>query len=358
MSNPTEENYFNNLCHYAGVGLIGTDEHLNIRFWNRISESVFGKTAQEITGKPAISIFADDRQDEIFKLFKRAINERKISGFEFEYTDHNNENKHLAITISPIVDDNQTGKGISLCVRDITLKNELLRDVAESQKMSALDLMAGAVAHHFNNLIGGIITSIDFALNSGNAKIYRRTLQTTMDTLNRANRLTLSLLAFAEGGHKDTITDEVTEIVNRYIESIRIPLEEKNITLEADIHPVNAHVTTKQLATVLDHLIDNCCEAMPEGGKIRIELRLTTDSNNFVIEVHDTGVGIQQRDLDRVFEPFFTTKNDDEYNPTQHPGLGLAVVHGIVKEMGGIVTLAPAPEGTVCTIRLPIKMRP
>jgi signal transduction histidine kinase len=300
-----------------------------------------------------MSIVPYERRELASRLFERALQKREVSEFEFPHRNPLGEAMYLAVTISPIMDEHGNSTGVSVYVRDVTRRMELEREVAESQKMSALGTMAGAVAHHFNNVIGGIITSVDFARNSDNPKTMRRTLETTVAALSRASQLTLGLLAFAEGDHSDTWTGDLTEIVKEFVASLESRFANQNIRVESDVQPVRAMMPAKRITSILEGVTANACEAMPQGGRLRIEL-LPDGPGQIRLRVSDTGAGIASEDLPRVFEPFFTTKGDDPSAPKDHLGLGLAVVHGLVKDLGGSVTLeSTLRQGTTCNVILP-----
>jgi len=359
MPDQLENNYYEQLCQHAGVALIGTDEHLQIRFCNQAAKQIFDQTSGDMSGMPLTSIFDNNLRREIKDLFHRALDEGKVSDFEFAYPRHGVSNhKHLAVTISPIIENNKPN-GISLCIRDITLKRELLRDIASSQKMSALGVMAGAVAHHFNNLIGGIITSIDFTLLSDNLSIYRKTLQTTADCLTRANKLTLNLLAFAEGSRRETQTQNISEIVEQYLQTIREKLTNKKIILKTHLDSIDVQIPSMRMLTILDNIIDNACDAMPNGGNLQIYLQKNDKNNEIMLRIIDSGHGIRPEHLEHLFEPFFTTKRGNEYEQSPHMGLGLAVVHGIINDIGGSISItSTCPGQTICTIQIPIPAQP
>lgn len=353
MSNQNDENFYRHMCLSAGVALIATDEQFRITFWNSAAGRIFGGSAETSMGESIFSIVPYERRELALRLFERAMQKNEVSDFEFPHRNPLGQAMYLAVTISPI--NNECGKcvGVSVYVRDVTRRMELEREVAEAQKMSALGAMAGEVAHHFNNVIGGIITSIDFAQNSDNPNTLRRTLESTVAALSRASQLTLSLLAFAEGDHSDTLTRDLTDTVKQFVEDLDSRLAWKKIELQSDIQPVRAIMPVKRITTILEGVTANACEAMPNGGRLRIQL-LPDGPGQIVLQVTDTGSGIPEDDLPRVFEPFFTTKGDDPSAHHDHLGLGLAVVHGVVKDLGGSVALESAVgEGTTCRVTLP-----
>lgn len=358
MSDPRNDHFFQDMCFHAGVALVATDEQLRICFWNPAATRMLGGTAEEMSGKPIASIVPAERRELAEKLCARALEHGETSELDFQYHNLAGESRFLAVTISPVINPSGRRKGVSVYVRDVTRRMSLEREMAEGRKMSALGSMAGQVAHHFNNILGGVITSLDFAQSSDEPDTLRRAARTTVAALTRANALTQGLLAFAEGDRSESALGDLAETVRRHAAQLEPGLREQNIRLEVDLEPVEASLPTRQVLTILDNLTMNAREAMPEGGTLRLELQLFPGEPKAILRVADTGCGIEPEHLQRVFEPFFTTKGFQTACPTQHAGLGLAVVHGIVKDLGGSVTVGSRPQGgTVCSVILPLKLK-
>jgi PAS domain S-box-containing protein len=355
MADPCDDHFFRDMCIHAGLALIATDEQLRIRFWNPAAGRMLGGSAEAMTGQAIWSIVPAERRELAERLCKRALSHGETSELDFQYRDPAGQPMFLAVTISPIIDSTQRRTGISVYVRDVTRRMTLERAMAESQKMSALGLMAGQVAHHFNNVLGGIITSLDFAQASDDPDVLRRAMRTTLSALTRANTLTQGLLAFAEGDRSASSLGNLGNMVRQYAAELESRLAAQNIRLEIDVEVFEALLPTRQVLTVLDNLVANAREAMPTGGMLRIELQLVPSEAKAILRVADTGAGIAPENLPRVFEPFFTTKGIGDPGCSPHAGLGLAVVHGIVNQMGGSVSVASAREaGTVCSVTLPL----
>jgi signal transduction histidine kinase len=243
--------------------------------------------------------------------------------------------------------------GLAVFLRDLTRQLELLRDMAQAQKMAALESVAGAVAHHFNNILGGAITTADFALASDDPDLHKRTLGITITALSRASEVTHGLLAFAEGEHTDTVMVDVRHTIQRYVAGLESTLQSRHIQLDVDLQPTSLTLPPKALTTVLDRLIANAVEAMPSGGVLTVQLQPLAN-NQLSLRIADTGPGISEQIRPRMFEPFFTTKQPERARPSSHMGLGLAVVHGIIKDLGGTVTVTSAPDaGTTFIICVP-----
>lgn len=352
MSGELSPNYFELMSLGAGVGIVATDEHLVVRFCNGKAEDLLGRPAAELLGQQLIGIVPPERTDLASRLLERILQSRESSEFQLRYSRPNGQAAQLAITVSPVAEGDSCS-GMAVFIRDISRQITLLRDMAQAQKMAALESMAGAVAHHFNNILGGAITTADFALASDDPDLHKRTLGITVTVLSRANDLTHGLLAFAEGEHSDSILVDVRQTVERYVAGLERTLASRHIQLETDIQPVKVSAPPKGITQVLDRLTANAVEAMPSGGILKIQL-LPEGSDEVVLRIGDSGPGISEHLLPRIFEPFFTTKQPERNRSSDHPGLGLAVVYGIVKDLGGMISVTSAPdEGTCFTVRLP-----
>jgi signal transduction histidine kinase/ActR/RegA family two-component response regulator len=238
-------------------------------------------------------------------------------------------------------------------------RGQLEEQLRQAQKMEAVGRLAGGVAHDFNNLLTGVL-SIGHALAEGLPADHP--LQPEVTDLIAAGRraadLTRQLLAF---GRKQVLApraidvDEVVVGLGRLLERIIGESVRVETLLRAGGH---VHADRAQLEQVVVNLVVNARDAMPRGGTLTIETSdvvLEGASDGFALppgryvrlSVADTGAGMDAETLSRAFEPFFTTK-------ARGSGLGLATVHGIVKQSGGDVRVRSAPgRGARFEILLP-----
>lgn len=350
------EDYFRHVCQQAGVALILTDQQRRIRFWNAAATRLLGASPECMEGEDITSIVPHEKRSLAIKLLDRTLTRGDINELEFRYPQRNGDPMYLAVMISPVVDDAGQSIGVSLYARDVTRRIKAAQEAANAQKMAALGSLAGAIAHYFNNLLGGLVTSADFAQNSDNPETLHRALKSMASTLSRATKLTFGLLAFAEGDHSDSPIEPIPETIDRFTYRLAARAAAQQIRIETQLERPDRLFRARQIETVLDRLTDNAFEAMPEGGVLRFELLVTPDDRGILLQVSDTGHGIADEHLGHVFEPFFTTKCNNLAQTTNHTGLGLAVVHGIVKSLGGTVTLCSTPQdGTICSIWLPVR---
>lgn len=350
------DDYLRSLCEHSGASVIGTDAGLCIQFWNQAAARMFGAQATQMLGAPLLSVIPQESRPQAEKMLWSALTAGTIGGFEFCLRDPQGRPRQLAASVAPVMNDEGVIVGASAVVRDITNRMVLQEQLARSRKMASLGQMAGTMAHYFNNILGGIVTSVDFALASDNPAMQKRVLEKTAKSLSRASHLLDSLLTFAEGDYKTADLADLTEIFLEVIEQVTPELEEANIALEVNTTAIAVTpVPGMQMKTVLSNLVHNAMEAMPEGGKLILTLGPADDG--YAVRVSDTGCGLTEEQLERIFEPFYSTKSAvEEGEYVGRPGLGLAVAHGIVQVLGGrIVVQSREGVGSTFEVRLPAK---
>ncbi|MCH7527825.1 MAG: PAS domain S-box protein, partial [Planctomycetes bacterium] len=344
------ENYFRLLYESAGIAMVATDRDLNIRNWNAAATRMFGASAAIMLGAPLVSIIPGTNREEGERLVRSVFEGAEPADFEFRHRDAHGDPQTLALTVSPIVDDDGLHIGVLACFRDITSYVDLEAEMARREKMGSLGQLAGALAHHFNNILGGAVTSADFALSSDDPEQQRSALLRTSEALGRATKLIDSLAAFAEGDQRHQDLCDLTEVILYVAGYIEPELNAANVKLELQLEAISVmQVPRAQLVTVLENIIHNAVDAMPDGGTATI--RTKCDEGVVTLSVSDTGCGADEATLEHIFEPFYSTKTTG-MDLEHHPGLGLAVAHGILEVLGHEIKLtSKVGEGTTVTIR-------
>jgi PAS domain S-box-containing protein len=347
------DEFYRHLHQSLDVALITTDADLKIQTWNAAAARVFGVSVEQMRGRPIEELVPPERRQLARRLFRRALHNRENTQFETPYRDPQGNDHFIAVTLSPVIDDAGACLGVAAAVRDRTRQNALEQEMAQSRRMAALGTLSGSMAHHFNNLLGGMATSVDFALVTADQAAMRRALQQTAESVARAAKITKSLLTFAESDLDSDPEGPIADVVRAFVERQGPELAKHHVTLVTRIEPVpEVLVPARRATTLLEKLFDNAFEAMPEGGQIQIEL--ARGVGEVYLAVEDTGPGIPADQSEQVFTPFYTTKGALGGGFGGHVGLGLAVVHGIVGGLGGTVIARCAPgRGARIEIRLP-----
>jgi PAS domain S-box-containing protein len=233
--------------------------------------------------------------------------------------------------------------GVVGFVRDITERRRLEAQLVQAQKMEAVGLLAAGIAHDFNNLltaVSGHAALLECRLPEGHPG--REHVRVILDVVDRATQLTRSLLTF--GRKRPPLLEPVR--LNEVVEGVGGLLRRligEDILLEMRLDPAQpaAVADAGQIGQVLMNLVTNARDAMPRGGRITITTGITAAPGaapRAFIEVEDNGSGMDAATRARLFEPFFTTKEDG-----RGTGLGLAMVHSIVRQHGGSVEVESAP---------------
>ncbi len=249
-------------------------------------------------------------------------------------------------------------------MRDITEKKRLQSQFFQAQKMEAVGQLAGGIAHDFNNLLTVINGYSDLLLMDASLRETQRiTLQAILDAGERAARLTHQLLAFSRKAVVEPKIVDLNEVVERSVKLLRRIIGEQivlSVNLSPDLPAIQAD--PGQVEQVIMNLVLNARDAMPDGGKLTIEThdRLVVEQDpaaTTAVEcgqyaeliVADTGCGMTDEVKSHLFEPFFTTKGIGKGT-----GLGLAVVHGVVQQSHGSVSVeSELAKGTSFRLMFP-----
>lgn len=327
--------------------------------------TMFGYESQdEIVGLPAQALFAAESK----ALILQRISDRaagKSIGPHYEAIGLTKNGRPFALEAWG-TEVNYQGERASLAfVMDVSESKSLRSQLFQAQKMESIGTLAGGIAHDFNNLLTVILGYSDLLLvrRSKRDPAYQDLQRINYAARNGAD-LVKRILAFSR---KAEITPrpldlnyEIGQIKELIARTIPKMIEIK-LVLSDELPTINADPT--QIEQILMNLAVNARDAMPDGGKFTIETNNMALNDDFcrlhpevepgdyvLLSVSDTGHGMEIETLQHIFEPFFTTKGIG-----QGTGLGLAMVHGIVRQHGGVVTCSSKPGiGTTFRIYLPV----
>jgi two-component system cell cycle sensor histidine kinase/response regulator CckA len=349
------ESKYSALVEGAGDGVVVAQDEL-IKFANPALAEMSGYTVEELMDMPFLELLAPLSRDEVSELYRRTLKgEKSPETYEAVGLCKDGTLKFVEISGKPILYHGRpAGMGI---VRDRTERKKLEEELLKIQKLESVGVLAGGIAHDFNNLLLGILGNISLA------KVRQRLEAETVELLNRAEKaslqakhLTTQFLTFAKGGAPIKETISVKKIVE---EMALLALRGSNVACQFmimdDLWPVEAD--EGQLSQVINNLVINARQAMPQGGAIQIRVQncaveagqhLTLEKGNYIrISVQDQGSGIPQAHLGKIFDPYFTTKQPGQ-------GLGLTIAHSIMEKHGGHIEVeSKLKVGTTFHIYLP-----
>ena len=312
---------------------------------------LFGYPMEAWTSEPYFArniVHADDRVWNA-ELNQRSLTEDLVMG---EYRMIAADGRVVWVLDHMIAIRNDAGEvvGQQGFVIDITERKELEEQLVRAQRMEALGLLAGGVAHDFNNLLAAIsgYTQLADGQIDTDAELARRHLAEVQAAAGKAAELTRRLLAFGRRQVLDRTVLDLNDVVADARRAIARSMNgDVRLVMDLEPHLPCVRADRGQLVQVLASLASNACDAMADGGTLTI--RTAAADGEVLLSVSDTGVGMGAETRARIFEPFFTTKQVGEGT-----GLGLAMVHGIVQQSDGRLSVESEPgNGTTFTLALP-----
>jgi PAS domain S-box-containing protein len=336
---------------------------------NKAAEELFGKTRGQIVGQHYTALGFDDKSERVRALFKEPGADQKNS-VEVEIPTTSGERKTVTIAVSTMLVERK--EIVQAIIRDITGRKKAEKEkidlevqLSQKQKMEAIGTLAGGIAHDFNNILAAMQGYVELSLEDlPEDAAVRDNLEQVLSCGNRAAKLVRQILTFSRKDQQEKGVLQISSIVKEVLKMLRssLPATIKiRRKIEADSSLVLADPT--QLHQVLVNLCTNASHAMGEaGGLLEVSLiDVNFESETKVgdeslprgpyvkLSVSDTGCGMEKEVMERIFEPFFTTKKVNEGT-----GLGLSVVHGIVKSHNGAIAVDSTPgKGSTFDIFFP-----
>ncbi len=341
---------------------VGTD--LRITVFNPAAATLFECTESEALNS-SLSRFLPDAINVISAT--QAGNHTLLG----EMTGFAASGKTLALEVSTSCERQVLGNVTTVFARDLTARKAMERQrdtleaqLRESQKMQAVGTMAGGIAHDFNNILGAILGNVELAKQDVDKNSNARVSLTEIEKAGRRARdLVSQILAFSRNESKQRLPVNLEDVVLETIRLVQVTLPadiDLKVDLATDVPAILADSTQVQQALL--NLCTNAVHAIgTQGGSIRIQLEksqladLEADKLGLALGVYakltvsDTGEGMDKDTLQRIFEPFFTTKQVG-----QGTGLGLAVVHGVMRTHSGSVDVRSTKgQGSTFTLFFP-----
>jgi len=361
------EERFRSITESAVDAIISVDSNGMMLSWNHGAQRLFGYTRDEIVGQPLTILLPARYRGPCVDGISRVVRtgQQRLMGKTLEVHGLTREGDELPVELS--LSSWQTGNStfFGAIIRDITERKRLETQLRQAQKMQAIGTLAGGIAHDFNNILSAILGYAELALDEvEQGSAVWNDLQGTLTAGRRARDLVQQILTFSRQPELARTAIQLHWLVEEALALLRAALP-STITIRPCIDRNAGAVLADptQMQQVLINLCTNAAHAMREAGGV-IEVRLEPievavdipaiapdlKAGAYVrLTVQDTGHGMAPAILERIFEPFFTTKGMGEGT-----GMGLAVVHGIITNHDGVMTVESAPgQGSTFTVYLP-----
>jgi PAS domain S-box-containing protein len=342
-----------------------TNDRGHLSYVNPAFEKSTGYLNDDLVGLKPDRLAADNLVEAYYKEIWETASADKVWTGRLTNKRRNGEFFIVDTIVSPIKSGTGRFLGYAAVNRDVTDKLHFENQLRQAQKIEAIGTLAGGIAHDFNNILGVIIACSELAMDNLPANhIAKADMEKVLDAGLRAKSLVRQILTFSrqtESAQKPLILQPFVKEVAKFLQTTLPTTVDIVLSVGAGDKAILADPT--EIQQILMNLCTNAAQAMgPEGGDIHLKLNaadIDAEASARITEINpgpylkltvsDSGGGIPADIVDRIFDPFFTTKRVGEGT-----GLGLSVVHGIVKKYAGAIIVESAPgAGTTFEVLLP-----
>ena len=337
----------------------GTCDYVNARWLEFTGRTLGSELARGWTDL----IHPEDR-DAYVEQFRRAVSRREPLRLEYRVRRNDGQYRWLLDVAVPNFAPGGEFRGMIGCSTDVTDRRELEQRVVRAERVQAIGQLAGGIAHDFNNLLTGILGHVSLLQEeTALSPMGREDLGQIQRSADRAATLTRQLLAMSRRQVLAPRVLDLNQLVSGCLSALRRLVGDRVQIVWSPMPNLDPIVADpNQMEQVLTQLCSAAREAMPTGGTVEIATRQERldasgaarlsgmrPGNYVVLQVRDTGRGMDAAALERIFEPFSPAPA-----ATESAGLGLAAVYGIVKQSGGQIDVASEPDrGTTFTVYFP-----
>jgi PAS domain S-box-containing protein len=349
----------------AHVGHWHWDLNSGKLIWSEECRRIFGCPSDYTpTKEKFFQLVAPQDREVIEREVRNCILAKRGSSMEFRIVRPDGELRTVMSVSEVLMNEERSPARVFGAVQDITDLRRAQEQTIARQKLESLGTLANGIAHDFNNLLGGVLAQAELALSEVAAGLNpEEELRAIRDVAIRGSEIVRELMIYAGKESAAEGLVDVSRIVREMLELLKVSVS-KHAVLETDLGEdlLAARVNAAQLRQIVMNLVTNASDAIGDrDGVIRVTTRCLKASQRpsgeiyghlaagdyLELEVSDTGRGIPLETQAKVFDPFFTTKSAGH-------GLGLAIVHGIVRSLGGAIHLTSEPgRGTTFQVWLP-----
>ncbi|OGV51328.1 MAG: hypothetical protein A2017_20135 [Lentisphaerae bacterium GWF2_44_16] len=357
-----EKNLLSAAIEQAAEGILITNANGTIQYSNPAYEKITGYNLDELKGKLA-EIFGKNEKKANGKIIGALATDKIWNGL-LKKKKKDNADLEVEVTVSPIYDAQDEISNYIIIEHDVTEKSKLERQLTQSQKMEAIGTLAGGIAHDFNNILMALTANAEMALECTVEDAEKLYVERIIKGANRAKDLVRQILTFSRQSEAKHQPLQVHYVIKEALKLIRATMP-SSIEIHQDIDTAAGMVIADpgEIHQIIMNLCSNASHAMKnQNGVLSVSVKNTTiDSYSSMkfknvkageyveLAVSDTGHGIEKNIIDRVFDPFFTTKKVGEGT-----GLGLSVVHGIIRGLKGEIIVESTPgKGASFKIYIP-----
>lgn len=348
------EKYLAHLVDSVNEAIISTDANGTMLSFNKAAERLWGMQNEHAIGKNIEYLFFKGKNPHyVERILEETVKSGTFEGeFLFLRLDETTFPGHLSTTE---LREGQDNMGVVAVVRDLTVEKKLQQQLVESERLASLGKVVEGVAHEVRNplsSIGGFARRVSNQTDEGApTKKYLNAIIKDVERLERMVNDIENYVSFSKVHKLSYEALDLADLLNKVLEGFKDRMAKIKISssMNASSNLPTIYANSLHIRELFSCLIENAIEAMPNGGKLDINMKV--EKNYLVTEIADTGIGIPEEKIGEIFDPFITSKMSGA-------GLGLTKCHMIVTDHQGYIRLSSTPGvGTLFTIGLPIERR-
>jgi len=323
------------------------DHNAAIVLANQAAKDLMRDETQSDSAREIFPVLGLESKDK--SLAPRLISKSLATQESWSEEVHLSNSRSFQISIYPIIGFHHPRRLAVCSLREVTAERAMLRQLQQAEKLSAVGKLAAGLAHEINNPLGTILCYVNLLKGSLDQKQGREDLEVIERHTIRAQKILQDLLDFARPKAAGSGTCRLNHIAGKSVQFFQVQADKKGVDLNLDLTEEDPAVCCAEnvVEQILSNLLLNALEAVPQSGWIVVRTRIKADDQEMILEVQDSGPGVPDAFMDTIFDPFFSTKEVG-----RGTGLGLAVVYGMVQDVGGSIRVENTP-GACFRIFLP-----
>lgn len=348
------ERHLASIVESASDLVISTDTEERILSWNTAAEKLSGYSLAEVKGRPFSTCCWGEGREEVQRVFSRlktSAAPKNSHMAEWDLVTKGGDRIPVSWVFSPMKDHLSRTIGMVAVGRNLKEQRKLEVQLLQSQKLAALGVMAGGIAHEIRNPLAICSSAAQFLLEGEITPEFRLECAKKIQTgIQKASVIIENLLRFARPSPRSDMTrTNLCAVVQETLTLVanQAKIQKIEVVFRGPKEPVRIHGNSSLLQQVFMNLFLNAMDAMPEGGVLRASIEKGPEE--VWVRVADNGRGIPKGNLEKIFDPFYTTSTVGKGT-----GLGLSICYSIIKQHLGSIEVDSAEEkGSTFTIRLP-----